>query len=71
MSYIVIRRAPDLPEEFDIGDLEGKWFDGAKLKPLASVYVSTLLPFEGVAVATGRIERREDGEHAEVYEVRL
>ena len=66
--YIVIRRAPDLPDDFDIGSFDGRWID--RPKPRAPLGAPSMTMFEGVATATGRYERRADGELAEVYEVR-
>ena len=73
---IVIRRAPDLPPEFDIGDLDGKWFDRLNIPWVGHCTENDptdelLLQGTAVARATGRYELREDGAAAEVYEVRV
>lgn len=73
---IVIRRAPDLPLDFHIGDLDGKWFDRLNVPWVGHCTEddpTDELLFGGTAVAraTGRYEQREDGAFAEVYEVRV
>lgn len=72
--FIVIRRAPDLPTEFDIGDLEGKWLDRLQVPFVGHCTESDptdeLLLGDAVARATGHYELREDGAAAEIYEVR-
>lgn len=64
--YAVIRAAADLAAGFLPPDVEGRWYDLADLPFVrASAQVAG-----GVAVATDRFERRDDGATARVYEVR-
>jgi hypothetical protein len=62
-KYVVIRPAPDLPAGFLPEHLNGRWFDLTWMRSGHGLGT-------GVAVATGRYESRDDGEVAEVYEVR-
>lgn len=71
-DYIVIRRAPDLPVDFNTGGLDGKWFDRSEM-PVGSrpnPFLREEDGGEGVAVPTGRFEVRDDGAVAEVWEIR-
>lgn len=71
-DYVVIRRAPDLPREFQIGDLDGKWFDRSQMPASEPPLPPHLIPGpEAIAVPTGRFEFREDGACAEVFEFRV
>lgn len=68
--YVVIRPAPDLPPGFMPDYYNGRWLD--KWDIPGAYYgeeSSPTPPGTGVAVATGRFERRDDGELAEVYEM--
>ena len=73
-DYVVIRLAPDLPAPARerLVELDGRWYRREKSygAPWNSDVVQAELD-EWVAVATGRVEIREDGVPAEVYEVRL
>lgn len=71
-DYVVIRPAPDLPPGFLPSRLDGKWLDRSQLQPMPGEHGDAAAAGfgEGVAVPTGRFERREDGAVAEVYEVR-
>lgn len=64
--YIVIRKGPNVPEDFNIGDLEGKWFDKDNLPFLGYVRDEH---GSFTAKPNGKIEKREDGAIAAVYEV--
>lgn len=70
-DYIVIRPAADLPAGFLPARWDGLWLNRSGLGP------PPLDPFDArhfesgvVAVPTGRVESREDGVVAEVWEVR-
>lgn len=71
-DYIVIRRSPDLPDDFNTGDFDGKWLDRGQLpvseEPPEPPWGGTV--GRGVAVPTGRFETREDGAVAEIWEIR-
>lgn len=74
-DYVVIRRAPDLPADFNIGDFDGKWLDRAQLNIEAAILRGSLdRLYDGephaVAVPSGRFEVRDDGAVAEVWEIR-
>lgn len=63
-DYIVIRASAQLPRDFRIGDLEGKWFNRSA-RPIPEWFVGG-----AVAVPTGTFEVRADGVVAEVFEIR-
>lgn len=67
-DLIVIRAAPDLPEEFRLPpNLDGTWFDLETMPQLFHEQIDG-----GVAVPTGRFEVRDsDGAVAEIYEIRI
>ena len=67
-GYGVIRRAADLPESFQIGDLDGKWIEISD--PRSFDRHSRPARADAIAVPTGRFEANEAGAVAEVYEVR-
>lgn len=75
MRHIVLRYAPDFPVEKRRRSIDGRWMEGPD--PMRINYPRpdpTPDPFfRTVAVAepTGRYETREDGERAEVWELRL
>lgn len=62
-DYIVIRPAADLPPEFRLGDMDGRWYDLTDIPTGFGVGTA-------VAVPSGRFEYREDGAVAEVWEIR-
>jgi len=68
-DYIVIRRAPNLPADFNTGDLDGKWFDRSQME-IVPVSFKDPNAGHGVAVPTGSFEVRDDGVVAEVWEIR-
>lgn len=76
-DYVVIRRGTDVPAEWYIGDLEGRWFDRSQVLASRSdpESVKRFRERGGVvsgaqAVPTGRFEIREsDGAVAEVWEL--
>ncbi len=70
--YVVIRAAADLPDGFLPPDIEGRWYDLDELPPASPQgdNDAAMVLGEGVAVATDRFERRDDGATARVYEVR-
>jgi hypothetical protein len=68
-DYIVVRPAPDLPPGFLPESLDGRWFDTSHLH-MATSAEALALAGGAVAVPTGRLEQRDDGACAEVYEVR-
>ena len=71
-NYIVLRRHPDLPEEFRLPDgYDGRWFDRRDIALRRSEQLPPHLRDSGpgaVAVPTGRFEVRDDGAVAEVWE---
>lgn len=68
-DYIVIRPAADLPSGFLPDRLDGMWFDRTCIPKLPTPHTGWGRG-EGVAVASGRFEVRDDGAVAEVWEVR-
>lgn len=71
-DYVVLRRHPDLPEQFRLpAGFEGRWLDRSQVplrrpRPPHGVDLR-----EAVAVPTGRFEVRDyDGAVAEVWEFR-
>jgi hypothetical protein len=71
-DYIVIRPAPDLPDQLP-PRLDGWWYDRADFpEALPGEGIEAVARYGGyVAVATGRFEVRDpDGAVAEVFEVR-
>lgn len=67
-GYVVIRPAPDLPDGYMPRTMLGRW------ESRAGFYTQPLFHLAGIsgtatARATGRVEIREDGTVAEVYEV--
>lgn len=75
-DYIVIRRGPDIPDEWRMPHgLGGRWFDRSTM-PVGGAGSADAAREAGVtvgtaqAVPTGRFEYREDGAVAEVWEIR-
>lgn len=73
-DYIVLRRHPDLPEEFRLPEgYDGRWFDRSDL-PVRATPPPAHARWAGlgaVAVPAGRFEVRDyDGAVAEVWELR-
>ncbi|MFI7191450.1 hypothetical protein ACIBQ0_17085 [Nocardia nova] len=68
-DYIVIRPAPDLPPGFLPDRLNGRWEDRSRLG-IDHGMDFTLASGGAVAVPTGRFETNDQGQVAEVYEVR-
>jgi hypothetical protein len=71
IDYIVVRLPPDLPEPARecLASLDGRWFDRQE-PPWPPPDPDRDRTGEWVASATGRVEFREDGAAAEVYEIR-
>jgi hypothetical protein len=75
-DYVVVRRGLDLPAEWSVGDLDGKWFDRSAMPPPPPPGAFDRFRAEGgvasgaSAVPTGRFEVRDDGAVAEVWELR-
>lgn len=65
-DFIVVRPAPDLPPGFLPAVLDGRWYDRRSVPQMFGEHSAN----DGVAVATGRFEVRDDGAVAEIYEVR-
>lgn len=67
-TYIVFRAAPGLPEDFMPYGMEGRW----DLRPDLDCPDIRLPGYRATAQArpAGRYERRDDGQYAEVWEVR-
>jgi hypothetical protein len=66
----VIRQSPDLPAGFLPPELDGLWLDIAELPTHPLLSLSTGERFPGaVAIPTGRVEVRDDGAIAEVWEL--
>lgn len=73
-DYVVVRRGPDIPDEWVLPDgLEGRWFDRATMpvrSPSADGARRTGVSIgTAQAVPTGRFEYRDDGAVAEVWEI--
>ena len=69
-DYVVIRPAAGLPEGVMPEGLDGKWFDKSRMA-YGGGKVSVGVPAVSYqAVPTGRLETRDDGAVAEVWEVR-
>lgn len=70
-DYIVLRHGSDIPDEYRAEHLEGRWYD-ASAAPVRSPK-GEVPPEVGMAIAepTGRLEVRDDGAVAEVWELRL
>lgn len=75
-DYVVVRRGLDMPEEWSMGDMDGKWLDRSTMPPpLPPGALNRFREKGGVvssatAVPTGRFETRDDGAVAEVWELR-
>jgi hypothetical protein len=72
-DYIVIRPAADLPEGFLPEGWDGKWFDRSEIpagRAGGPVIGGPNRVSSAVAVPTDRLEFREDGAVAQVWEVR-
>lgn len=75
-DYVVVRRGPDVPAEWSVGDVEGKWFDRSTMPPPPPPEALDRFRKDGgvvsgvAAVPTGRFETRDDGAVAEVFELR-
>lgn len=69
-DYIVLRRHPDLRDDFRLPDGDdGKWFDRGDIPVCPPPpHGRDTGPPGGVAVPTGRFEVRDDGAVAEVWE---
>jgi hypothetical protein len=65
--FAVIRPSADLPEGFLPEHLDGKWVE---LGDASDIQYGDWGGNSLVAVPTGRHETRDDGERAEVFEVR-
>jgi hypothetical protein len=78
-DYVVIRLGDDIPAEWNIGDLDGKWFDRTAIpvgpsrearKAANARWREQGGSISGVTASpTGRFEVREDGAVAEVFEL--
>lgn len=74
-DYVVVRRGPDMPDEWLMPDgLEGKWFDRSAV-PVAAPGAPRNAERHTTSSAmaaepTGRFEVRDDGAVAEVWELR-
>ena len=65
-DYIVLRHGPDVPERYWSISHEGLWIDRQSVRMGRPGIVG-----QAVAEPTNRIEVREDGAVAEVWEIRL
>lgn len=71
-DHVVLRHGPDIPEEYWARHLEGRWYD-ISAAPVGKTNAAMADPNVGAAIAepTGRLEVRDDGAVAEVWEIRL
>lgn len=66
-DYIVLRPAPDAPEDFLPAHLDGRWIDTRTSSPQNQLRALGFV--HGRAESTGRTEQRPDGAVAEVWEL--
>lgn len=71
-DHVVLRHGPDIPEEYWAHHLEGRWYDIGSV-PIGRARSGDVPPEVGMAVAepSGRLEVRDDGAVAEVWEIRM
>lgn len=67
--FIVIRPGPDLPEGWLPADLDGYWRERDGMLSIYPIRFVTENSVTSTATSSGRVEIREDGAVAEVYEV--
>jgi hypothetical protein len=67
LACVVIRFEDGYPDEWKPEGMDGLWLNRPPTDTFATISGNTP---KGVAYATGRVERRDDGAYAEVYEVR-
>lgn len=71
LEFAVIRPGPGLPPGFLPAGLDGRWFRLVDLPYLVEAPLRGRTVATAVAVPAGRLEARDDGALAEVWEVRL
>ena len=66
-DYVVLRHSHDMPLEYWADRYEGYWYNLDSMPRI----IARLEPALAVAEPTGRLEFRDDGAAAEVWEIRL
>ena len=70
-DYVVLRHGLDIPEEYWSPRHEGLWLDRRNIRQAIPTSFDNVTVSTAIAEPTNRLEIRDDGAVAEVWEIRL